>query len=173
MNARRYLRLLETVNNGHYTADLETGTIIGANRRPLKPQLMENGYVYVNLSKNGKTKMYTVHEVVAFFAGLDLIDKQVNHINGIKTDNRLENLETVTAVENMRHAKETGLWTAARGEQKSKNLTENDVRTIRARYARGNVTQTELAKEYGVMPQNIGRIVNNKAWTHVSERGAN
>ncbi|MBT2660594.1 HNH endonuclease [Bacillus sp. ISL-45] len=164
MNARRYLRLLELVDNAQYKVDVEAGTIIGVRNKPLKPILVTNGYHYVNLHHNGKHGFYTVHELVAFFAGLEIINKQVNHINGNKTDNRLVNIETVTAAENLRHARETGLWKPSKGAR-----SEVIVREIRAKYSKGDVTQAELAKEYGIQQTTVNRIVNHKSWTKVNE----
>lgn len=67
-----------------------------------------NGYRYINLSRDGVRYTRSVHRlVVATFLGES--DKHVNHINGDKTDNRLENLEYVTASENVQHAHDTGL----------------------------------------------------------------
>ena len=69
------------------------------------------GYMRVLLvDKNGGRHSLFVHRLVliAFF-GIDSEKKQVNHINGIKDDNRLENLEWVTQSENMKHAYRIGL----------------------------------------------------------------
>ena len=63
-------------------------------------------YVYVNLYKDGKSKHYKVHRLVAlYFIPNPLKKREVNHINGCKADNRAINLEWVTPKENMAHAK--------------------------------------------------------------------
>lgn len=68
----------------------------------LKPQLNSNGYYKVVLCKNSIKKKYFVHRLVyEAFNGQIPEGLQVNHINEIKTDNRLENLNLMTAKENM------------------------------------------------------------------------
>lgn len=66
--------------------------------------LNKNGYLYVNLSKHGKPNNYSVHRLVATaFVNNPAHKETVNHINENKTDNRAENLEWVTLIENLRY----------------------------------------------------------------------
>ena len=78
--------------------------------KKLKPATDKNGYLRIKLSNNDKRKSYCVHRLVAR-AFLDNYDNklQVNHINGIKNDNRIENLEMVSLQQNIKHSIETGL----------------------------------------------------------------
>lgn len=68
------------------------------------------GYPKVMLRKEGKQKSISVHRLVAgAFIDNPHGKPQVNHIDGIKTNNKWDNLEWNTALENMTHARETGL----------------------------------------------------------------
>lgn len=71
--------------------------------RVLAPRLGTNGYHYVQVNgKNGKSR--SIHSLVATAFILNPENKpHVNHLNGIRTDNRVENLEWVTPSENIRH----------------------------------------------------------------------
>ena len=83
-------------------------------RRPqeklLSIQQFPNQYYFINLCRNGKNKSCLVHRLTANAFVRSRFKKQiVNHKNGIKTDNRVENLEWCTYIENIRHAKKIGL----------------------------------------------------------------
>ena len=78
------------------------GKILSANKN--------NKYCQVELRKNTKAKTSLIHRLVAeAFLPNPENKKCVNHINGIKTDNRIFNLEWVTHGENNSHAIQTGL----------------------------------------------------------------
>jgi hypothetical protein len=70
----------------------------------LKP-LYKLGYAYASFSKNGHGKHFPIHRIVAevFIPNPDN-KSQINHINGVKNDNRVENLEWCTPSENQIHA---------------------------------------------------------------------
>lgn len=98
------------------------------NDRELQPEL-SRGYHRVSFSIKGKVKRYLVHRLVAKIY-IDNPDnkKYVNHINHIRADNRVENLEWVTHSENMIHCVKHGRGTNKLATQKS--VENNDVRMI-------------------------------------------
>lgn len=150
---KKYIHLLEI--------DYINGKI-----RNKKVHLSGNGYYHLSL----KGRKITVHSIIAFVKfGERIIGYQVNHINGIKTDNRPENLEVVTSSENAKHAFKLGLSNpgGVYGEKHGQaKLTVKDVREIRLLLKRGK-TQSEIAKMYGVSRSAIKQIKNGVNWRKV------
>ncbi len=125
-----------------------------------------NGTGYKRVNIGGKA--YLLHRLVAdAFIKNPKKKPFINHKNGIKTDNRVCNLEWVTRAENASHASRTGL--VARGErQGAAKLTEKDVLQIRA-WPSGYL-QRDIAKKYGVAQQTISKIKSNFSWRHIKEQ---
>lgn len=97
----------------------------------------------------------------------------INHLNGNKADNRIENLELTTHAGNHAHARDVlghdyGAGKRHRGSaHHGAKLNEDQVRSIRSSYSgeRGEVKR--LAGEYGVSMSVISKIVRRRTWTHV------
>lgn len=76
----------------------------------LKPSIVANGYLMVNLSKENKRKHFYVHKIVAdTFINNENKLSVINHINGNKTNNRVDNLERCTYSHNLKEAFRIGL----------------------------------------------------------------
>ena len=108
-------------------------------RRLITERLNNKGYKIVNLSIDGKCKTFSVHRLIAqaYIPNPDNLSA-INHKNGIKTDNRIENLEWVTFSENTTHAVATGLLMPTKGrDTKNKRFEDEDIKRIKELYSQG------------------------------------
>lgn len=133
--------------------------------RILATRLNKSGYSISALCKGNKMEGKAVHRLVMLvFVGDS--ELEVNHINGVKTDNRLENLEYCTRSENNQHAYDTGLRKANKGEDNGlAKLTTADAERIK--YGHKDINQSAIAKMYGVDKALISRIRLGKSWKHI------
>lgn len=125
------------------------------------------GYIRVKITINNKATSVSVHRLVALtFLPNPENKPQVNHKNGIKTDNQVDNLEWCTCAENIKHAWRLGLNLATKGENHpTSKLNENKVYAIRVLYALNKATLKELAEIFNVHKSTIHSIVKNKNWS--------
>lgn len=98
----------------------------------LKPTISKTGYFVLSFKKENKKKTFKLHRLVAF-AFIPLIEGKnyVNHINGIKLDNSIENLEWCTIKENNNHAVINNLRNDIGIDNLNSKLKKEDVLFIR------------------------------------------
>lgn len=133
----------------------------------LPGSVMRIGYRTVAFSTGTyeSTKQHYVHKLVAeAFIGPRPPKHEVNHKDGVKTNNRSSNLEYVTKAGQAQHAVRMGLVAVGEHRHNSK-LSAAEVRTIR-RLA-GKKTTREIGRLFGVANGHVSRIINRRIWTHI------
>ncbi len=126
------------------------------------------GYCELILCENYVKKMRRIHRLVAAAFLGDPDGLQINHKDGDRTNNRLDNLEIVTCSENHRHAidvlgKDTSKQ-ACKGEQNGGcKFRESDVLAILELYRNG-MRGFEIASLFGMSRSQVYRIVNGQSW---------
>lgn len=118
--------------------------------------------------RGSKAVLIKVHRAVAE-TYLPNIDNKpvVNHKDGNKINNNIENLEWCTFQENTLHALSTGLIVPLKGEDKATVLTEDLVRRIRSMHVPNKIGKTKIAKILGVKPRTVAMVLLGEAWAHV------
>lgn len=136
----------------------------------LKHHLDQDGYPRLEIQDKGRRKKANISRLVlSAFLGYDITKPQCNHINGDRADNRLCNLEWVTAKENIAHSwKHLGRQAPKGTKHYSTNLTEEDVIYIRLQFAQqprgiGNI----LAEKFKVTRATITDICKYRSWKHI------
>lgn len=128
----------------------------------LTPTLNKQGYLCVSLIIGNEQKKCSVHRLVAqAFIPNPENKREVNHLNGDKTDNRVENLEWCTRDENICHAIETRLY--PHGE----NFTSSKLTNEQVVYIRDNpngLSTCKLAAQFGVSNSTISEIQRGKRY---------
>lgn len=140
------------------------------NGKFLRLQKDTSGYHIICLVKDKKKIMRKVGRLVAkTFIPNPENKPQINHKNGIKTDDGVENLEWCTGKENIRHAWKTGLSkthyaTLNNSLRSTRKLSFYQAQSIRKEKQKTKISNSELASKYKVSKAIIGNIVNNKTY---------
>jgi hypothetical protein len=131
--------------------------------RVLKPYVNIGGYYMVSLYNNHKKKNYFIHRLIAeHFIDNPSNKPFINHKNGVRTDNRIYNLEWATMAENNAHAYSELKKVAA-----FSKLSKDQVYDIRELKLVFGYSNKYIAETFGVSKQTINRIVNQSTWRHI------
>lgn len=159
MKIERIEILRKAIEAGKIRVDCENGKVYG----PKKERGISDGNYLTLTIRMGKNYSFRVHEIIAFVGGLNVLDADINHINGNKLDNRIANLEAVTHKENIVHACTTGLLPTGDKVYNAK-LTKKNVSEIQTIIASETMSQREIAKKFNVSPSLICNIAKGKKW---------
>lgn len=137
--------------------------------RWLKLHIIVSGYVHIDLRLNKKNYIKMVHRLVLeTYVGPCPSNMEARHLNGIRGDNRLDNLCWGTPRENWNDRRKHGNVNSPKGEANGQaKLKEKQVREIYAIYHNKIYNQYSLAEMFGVSVMTICRIVNKKSWRHL------
>ncbi len=135
-------------------------------RKMLKPLLRGFGYFSARLYVDAEAHFFLIHRLVAeaFLGPRPTPRHEVNHIDGIRANNHVGNLEWVTRSENLRHRYRVLKHGAPRGEASGvSKVTEVEVREIRTRRAAGE-RRKSVAADYRISTSNVDAIFSGKTW---------
>lgn len=146
-----------------------TGEVYSAKTNKILKAHIEQGYARVAIRDNGREYKHKVHRLVAI-TYIDNNDSlpQVNHIDGDKLNNNVDNLEWVSAKANMKHACTMGLVSTQKAQKKScevrsRKVMATNINTGEVLYADSLVT---LCNDYNFIVSNVSACCLGKRRTH-------
>lgn len=145
------------------------GEVYSHNGKKMFQAKTKLGYMTIRVQKNLKRKKILVHRIVAnaFVEGKTKERRFVNHKNGVKSDNRAENLEWCTPKENIRHAHATGLCNPRSGEiHQNAKLKNSEAKFVRdsLREKDTDIRRKKLAALFSVSTSVIGEVARGRTY---------
>lgn len=132
-------------------------------RKILKPTKI-HGYMRLNVKLDGKKITVAVHRIVAStFLITHSLNLEVNHIDGNKANNKINNLEWVDHNTNMNHAVDNNLFP----KNPKRKFSANEVKLIRKYHRDKQFTYKELAQLFQVPKSTIWGVISNRSYKEV------
>ncbi len=157
----RFKRLRRLVEN-------RTTNIYWLKEKILSPCHESNGYLQISLMYRKKPKLFLAHRlIIKTFKKKERGRFFVNHINGVKDDKILSNLEWCTKSENAKHSFQIGVQCNKGESHPQAKLTNNLIKEIRNKYVPHIYSSRKIAREYNLSKSHVLAIVNHKSWAHL------
>lgn len=159
------------VASGLWRVEPGLGHVIGIKGLPFRRR-NSDGYIQIKFRDPldwRANRAVLAHRVVWEHVHGPVVEgREINHRNGVKTDNRIINLEAITHLGNVRHARLTGLTTTLYGTATpASKLTEDQVRQIYAR-ARSGERARVIGEDFGVCAAVVQHIKQGRSWSSVT-----
>lgn len=141
-------------------------------RKILKTRISKSGYVTFATKICKENVFFFVHKLLAqtFISNDDVNKTQVNHVDGVKLNNSLGNLEWVTPSENIIHAYTNGLAKSPNGTKHYRcTITEQDVVNIKLLHVPNKFGKRKISKLLGISVDVVGGILRKdySSWKHI------
>lgn len=156
----------KTYKNTRYRVSDSGEVFSSISNKILKPIDDGNGYLAVSLYIDGMSEKYKIHRLVAevFIENTSNL-LTVNHKDGNKLNNNVDNLEWMSQGDNTKHAWTSGLM--LKGEQTPiAKLTDESVEKVIELFYAG-MTNQQIGEMFGVARGTISKIRDRKTWRHI------
>lgn len=151
-----------------YYTITDCGNVYSLRRRKyMKNQKDKNGYYCINLAKNGNVKRFFIHTLVFLsFGGEIKSGYTVNHIDGNKENNNINNIECITLIENIKHAIDNGLIYSRKVTKYTKSGTK--IKTYKSMRKAARESNTYLANIHRCC-NGINNTAGGYMWKYTNE----